>query len=340
MKNGIITIGLDVGNSDTKTQTTSTVSGFSSYAIKPFAAEEYIMYNGKYYVTNGERFPYVKDKTVNENLFILSLFGIAKEILSYAEKKNAKKEEAAKEDAQKAANVLGVQGEINKIHTINLGVGLPPTHMSTLKESTIEYYKTHFGDGVEFSYQNYKFNLKLNYINCYPQDYAALISFDRKNPKNADHIIVKYTSYYAIDIGGWTVDIISIVNGKPNMNKCDSKSLGVLAMYDTIVNTVEMQTGFRLTNEDIEMVLMGKPTILDEQYINLINNLKDDWFDKIVNVLTQFGLQFEARPVVFLGGGAQLFKSCIKKSNIKKYDIIPGANSNAKAYRALAANGL
>ncbi len=335
MKNGIAQIGLDVGNYDTKTQSTSIVSGFTKYLSKPFTMEEYIVFERNYYVSDGERFPYLKDKTTNENLFILSAFGIAKEILFNAEKQNRRKEDMKRKDPSRNINVLGVQGEIDKITTIDLGIGLPPTHMSSLMDKTIDYYKAHFSNGVLFTYQDYSFNLKLRNIECYPQDYAVLAAFNRKDPKNASSIITLFPSYYAVDIGGWTVDVVTIVNNKPVITMCDSKALGVLAMFAEIIRKVEEQTGIRPEQEDIEAILMNKPTIFDQKIIDLVTNETGLWFEKIVNTLTQFGLQFDVRPVVFLGGGAQLFKPYIKKANFKKYEIIPGTNTNAQAYYKL-----
>lgn len=342
MKN-IVTIGLDVGNYDTKTQTTTTTSGFSKYQKLPFSVDEYVLWKGCYYIVDGTRFSYVKDKTKSDNLFILSLLGIGKEILSIATKAHRMKEMAAEKNADKTKTITDIQNEISKITTINLGIGLPPTHMSTLREVTINYYKEKFGEGISFEYQKYKFNLKLNYINCYPQDYAALIAFDRKNENNKNHVINKFNSYYAIDIGGWTLDIITMINGKVNMTKCDSKPLGVLAMYESIINNVETQTDIRLTQEVLEDILRGKPTLLDEndECINLINSLVESWFDSIINALTQFGVEFATRPLVFIGGGSLLFKPYIEKSKvIRKYDFISGVNANAIAYCALASQGL
>ena len=99
-----INIGLDVGNFDTKTsERTKTASGFSSYSKKPFAIDECLKVNDIFYVPESDRFPYTKDKTENENLFILSLLGISKEILSRATSVDQKKRAAAKKEEEKRA---------------------------------------------------------------------------------------------------------------------------------------------------------------------------------------------------------------------------------------------
>ena len=74
-------LGIDVGNYDTKSQHTTTPSGYDGPTPeKPLLAEEYLCYNGQYYVSTTTRFAYEKDKTRNERALILTLFAIANEI--------------------------------------------------------------------------------------------------------------------------------------------------------------------------------------------------------------------------------------------------------------------
>ena len=80
-------LGLDIGNYDVKTVNTSTPSGFNVFTTKPYGVSEYLLYNGKYYTPSMDRFAYRKDKTKNENAFIMSLFGISKELIVRAQKK-------------------------------------------------------------------------------------------------------------------------------------------------------------------------------------------------------------------------------------------------------------
>ena len=233
-----INIGLDVGNFDTKTsERTKTASGFSSYSKKPFAIDECLKVNDIFYVPESDRFPYTKDKTENENLFILSLLGISKEILSRATSVDQKKRAAAKTNPELAKEIIGIQGEISKFDQVRLGVGLPPTHCATLSDKTKQYYYDHMANGVDFEYGKYHFSYRLTKCECYPQDYATIITY---NPRDSKSIINNYESFYALDIGGMTCDIISIMDGRPSLQKSDSVPNGVLAMYSTIVQQIEI----------------------------------------------------------------------------------------------------
>ena len=74
-----ITIPLDHGNRNMKTAEEVFTSGFVESDLKPVLGE-YLEYNGKFYSLTGERIPYMRDKTQDDRFFILTLFGIGKEL--------------------------------------------------------------------------------------------------------------------------------------------------------------------------------------------------------------------------------------------------------------------
>ena len=319
----VANIGIDVGNYDTKSALTTTPSGLGSYSAPPFGADEVLEYNGVYYVPDIARFAYVKDKTKDENAFILTLFGIAKEIIARVSRGGRSKEE--------------IQSEIDKIAYINLGVGLPPTHMSKQTNSLNEYYHTRFhygeGRGIEFKFNNYSFNIALNALRIWPQDAAAVMTY---RPRNENFISNKHKTYYAIDIGGYTVDVVPMINGKLDVKRCDSKELGILKLFDEITITVEREYGISLNAERIDSVLRGEESILSPEIIDVITSSAAHWLDSILNQLRQNGLEFAAYPVIFIGGGAQLLKPYIKKNPLlTMYAFIPSPRANAEGYQKL-----
>ena len=74
-----ITIPLDHGNRNMKTAEEVFTSGLAESDLKPVLGE-YLQYNGKFYSLTGERIPYMRDKTLDDRFFILTLFGIGKEL--------------------------------------------------------------------------------------------------------------------------------------------------------------------------------------------------------------------------------------------------------------------
>ena len=328
--NSKISIGLDVGNSDIKTRNTSTPSGFSSYQKAPFNVDNYLHYNGMFYVPEYDRFPYSKDKTQNDNLIKFSLFGIANEIIARCT------QDFYQTNINRSLRHEDIQKRIDEIEYINLGFGLPPTHCASLSDKTIAYYYDRFNNMKSFEYNGYTFSLKLDKSKCYPQDFAAIVGY---NPKDRDSIIKNFDSYYAIDIGGYTVDIITIVNGKPSLQKSDSKPLGIITMYNSMIQEIDIEEGIRLTMDTIEKVLLNKPTILDDSTKKIIYSKTESWYHHIINELIQFGLDFSVYPAIFLGGGSLMYWDYIKNDPIiKKCELISNPNANAIAYEKLISN--
>lgn len=327
-----ITIGLDVGNYDTKTQNTDTPSGFSVYNELPYGTSTYILWNGKYYIPSEHRFSYVKDKTENENAFILSLFGISAEILNEAKRVNNIKENALKKD-EKKNSVIGIQGEIATVNSVNLGIGLPPTHCSILGKKTVEYYEENFKDGISYIYNGYQFSYGLNFVKYYPQDFAAVLTYA---PQDREDSAISFPTYYAVDIGGWTVDVVTIINNRVTMEMCDSKPLGILAMYDKIIRDVELSCGKRLDTIEVECILQGRKTLLKDDVKKEVKRGAEEWYKKIMNELRQFGVDLESSPVIFMGGGSLVFKDFIEHDpDIVKYEFIDNPHANAKGYEIL-----
>mgnify|MGYP002587255535 CR=1 FL=1 len=75
-----ITIGVDHGYAAMKTAHCSFPSGLAEYEHEPYTQKNVLCYDGKYYVVGSGRQPLQKDKTADENYYLLTLAAIAKEI--------------------------------------------------------------------------------------------------------------------------------------------------------------------------------------------------------------------------------------------------------------------
>ncbi len=316
----VINIGVDVGNYDTKTQHCKIASGYRKYNSKPEIATRILTYDGAYYVPDiSERMPYVADKTQNDQCLILTLFGIAEEMLFIA-----------KESAKSGQS--NTQVELDKIKHIKLGVGLPPGHFNKYSQKTINYYKDKLCTGeVKITYKNYNFNFFVDDIRLFPQDFVAVY-------KNSQCETAKKKRYYIIGIGGGTTDIIPVLDGKPDVNNCFSLELGTRVMYRQICADVQRQYGEMLDESLVEDVLRGEETILPEDIKSLIKEGARRHFYDIINGCIQQGVKISLYPTVFFGGGALLFEDEIKTNEkITSPEIVVDINANAKAYAACLA---
>ncbi len=307
-----INIGVDVGNYDTKTSHRVIPSGYRKYASRPEIATKILSYNGAYYVPEiSERKPYVVDKTQDDQCLILTLFGIAEELLYLAKTSD---------------NGESLQKEIDKVTHIKLGVGLPPGHFNAYSAKTLEYYKKKFEGMVSFSYKNYEFNFEVDTIRLFPQDFVAVY-------KNQNCQTAKKKRYYIVGIGGGTTDVIPVLSGQPDVNNCFSLQLGTRVMYRQICADVQRQYGEMLDESLVEDVLRGEDTILPEEYVELIKEGAKQHFDSIINGCIQQGVKLSLYPVVFYGGGCLLLKEqIVNNRQLKETEIIGDINANAKAY--------
>lgn len=311
-----ISIGVDVGNYDTKTSHCSIPSGYKKYLSKPEIASKVLFYDGSYYVPElRERKPYVVDKTKDDQCLILTLFGIAEEMLFIAKQ-----------------NMDGgsIQEELNKYNHIKLGLGLPPGHFNKFSQSTLAYYENKLSGIIKFTYKKYSFSFSVDKINIFPQDFVAVF-------KNQNSNITKKKKYYIIGIGGGTTDVVPVIDGKPDVNHCFSLEAGTRIMYQNIIDDVQRQTGETLDEDLVEYVLQGEDfPALSEETLEIIKAGAKTHLDTIIDGCIQKNVKLSLYPVVFFGGGCLLLKNQIEENEkIKEHEIIADVNANAKAYTEL-----
>ncbi len=231
-------IGVDTGNKCIKTVNHVFVSGIKSHGIKPAISDEVLEYKGVYYTLTSERIAYLQDKTETEEYFILTLFAIAKELNS--------------------RNIIG-----EDVVRINLAVGLPPSHLSRLKETFSQYFKKSF---VAFKYNDKDHLISIEDVKTFPQGYAAIIpsySEVRQIPKS-----------YIIDIGGYTTDVILLKNGIPDMAFCESLNFGVIELYNRNYYKLLRSIYHAIKFRDISYMYVNNMPILVRRLIILLCGYK------------------------------------------------------------------
>ena len=120
-----IIVPIDHGNRNMKTPHFIYTSGIEESQTKP-PLGEYLVFEGKYYTLTEKRIPYMRDKTVDDRFFVLTLFGIGME----SERQG-----------------IYCPGELLQV---DLPVGLPPKHFGTLYKRFEAYFKRE--EVVEYSF--------------------------------------------------------------------------------------------------------------------------------------------------------------------------------------------
>ena len=301
-------IAIDSGNRNIKTENFifPTALSESEFDFGEFATD-IMEYNGKYYSLDGKRIKYMRDKTIDDRFFILSLFGIAKEI----EKKII---EGKKPDSDKICA------------TITLLNGMPPKHLAN-SDKFRKYFITE--KPVIFKYNNrmYKINIKESYI--FPQAYA-IAALMKKKVAESEQLLI-------IDIGGWTLDYMVLTNGRYNMSGCESLEYGMIKFYNEVQNHCNTMYDINLNEKQIDSILNGTCKIkLDDEIKDYICNLAQSYCNEIANTLKEQIEGFRTMPIVFAGGGSVTFKPFFKKNSLLvNAEYVEDVRANAKGYKAL-----
>ena len=294
-------VPIDHGNRNLKTENFVFTSSIIESDCRPVLGE-YIYYDGKYYALSEQRIPYMRDKSNDERFFVLTLFGIVKEI-----------------------EKLPLDTE-NTVFKIELPVGLPPKHYGALHKKFRSYFMDRGRHTVTYNGKEYK--LQIENTATFPQDYAAAMTIFKQ--------ISGYSKVLTIDIGGFTLDYLLIKKGCPDLAVCDSLEKGVITLYNKIISRINAEYDILLEESDIDSIIGEEKTDYDKSVIRIVQEMTKMYVDDILGTLRERGLDLKTGCVVFIGGGSLLLRKYLEKSDkIGKCIFIEDICANAKGYRLL-----
>lgn len=305
-------ISVDHGNKSIKTPHAIFTSGLvMSDGLQGFKTD-YIGWNGKYYSLTERRISYLRDKTEDDRFFILTLFAIAKE-LEYRD----------------------VSETLDPID-ITLLVGLPPAHYEQL-HSRFEQYFLRRREAIDFEYNGKYYSVRINKVLSYPQAFAAAVT--------QYSTLKAHSVAYIIDIGGFTIDVLKLRYGRPDLEVVESFEKGVITLYNSIASKCNSQYARILEECEIDEVIRNQPTVLPGEVQQLIRSMTADFLAEFYNFLRERGIDVSTSKCVFAGGGSLLLRSMIERGNKVAFPIfIEDIHANAIGYEVLyqsevAANG-
>lgn len=305
-------ISVDHGNKSIKTPHAIFTSGLvMSDGLQGFKTD-YIGWNGKYYSLTERRISYLRDKTEDDRFFILTLFAIAKE-LEYRD----------------------VSETLDPID-ITLLVGLPPAHYEQL-HSRFEQYFLRRREAIDFEYNGKYYSVRINKVLSYPQAFAAAVT--------QYSTLKAHSVAYIIDIGGFTIDVLKLRFGRPDLEVVESFEKGVITLYNSIASKCNSQYARILEECEIDEVIRNQPTVLPGEVQQLIRSMTSDFLAEFYNFLRERGIDVSTSKCVFAGGGSLLLCGMIERGNKVAFPIfIEDIHANAIGYEVLyqsevAANG-
>ena len=294
-------IAIDHGNHACKGVHFNFVSGLAQHSVRPPMADEVLEYKGEFWTLSGQRLPYRRDKTRDESFFILTLFGIAKE--------------------------LACAGPLPSAERIDLAVGLPPEHYGLLKDKFRDYFKR--SESIQFCYNDKPITIMIRNVFVYPQAFAAIA------PQKSQ--LKHHLRLFLVDIGGYTTDVLLLREGKPDMQFCRSLETGVITMNNDIIRRVGALHDMQIEDEHISAVLRGQETILPADVKETIRKSAEQHAKNILNQLRELKVDLRSNPAVFIGGGSALFRDYLEHSPlVAAATFVEDVKANAIGYQAMA----
>ena len=141
-------IGIDHGYYAIKTKQVCFPTGIIRYEYEPYTMQNVLQYQGEYYVCGTGRQTLVKDKTANDNYYLLTLAAVAKEL-----------QKRGLNDAK-----------------VFLAAGLPLTRFGAEKNDFIKYLTKN--KRVGFKFENEPYHIEIVDVAVFPQCYAAVVDKD------------------------------------------------------------------------------------------------------------------------------------------------------------------
>ena len=292
-------IGIDHGNAAMKTAHFSFPSGIAEYEHEPYTQQNLLEIGGKYYVCGTGRQPLLKDKTVSDRYYLLTLAALAKEL---------------------------EHRSIPSPADIVIAAGLPLSNYGKDKKSFAKYLLRE--NPVRFRYEGKDYEVNILDVQISPQAVAA-ITLHTDMLRSEPSVIVA-------DIGGWTVDLMRIDRGAPDAQICRSLELGMIRCMDEIIEQVRRSTGMTVTSAQIETVLAGGTCSMNSKARTVIEKEGAKYAERLISSISECGFDPTAMPIIFMGGGARLMKRHVAPLfGLFRPIIIEDVSVNARGFEHL-----
>ena len=289
-----IIMGIDIGYGNTKGSRTLIQSGVKKLVSKPPIDTKTVEYNGEYYAVGGSKLDIQKSKTENENTLILTMATIAEEL---------------KKIGRNSAD-------------IRLGVGLPLTRMGAEKQDYLDYMLK--SRRLNFRYEGRRYNFYIVSVDVFPQGYAGVIS----------KLNTFGTSAVVVDIGSWTIDILPLIEGQPDLARCKSLPMGTITAINDINETLRQKFGEEAEEVFIKEVMIKGSSNINKEYLRVIQEGLYNYVGDIMNNLRSLKFNSILTQFVFIGGGATIIKNFLRTQE-ENITIINDIFINAKGYEEI-----
>ena len=291
-----LVLGVDVGFGNTKSANNIFSSGVTKHKVMPPINTKVLETTSGIYSVGHPKNTIQESKTIDETTLVLTEAAIAEEM---------KRLDITRAD-------------------IHLGVGVPLTRMGAEKQPLIDYYTKN--RRLCFKYEGIPYSINLLSVNVFPQGYAGVVNYMKSFKKVA----------LVIDMGSWTVDILPLKEGQPELAQCKSLPLGTITCMHTI--NENLRESFNGEADEIhlkEVMITGTSNELPDKYLKVIRDGLYTYVDSIMGQLRALQFNLDTTQLIFVGGGATIIKHFLDTNKYPNASIIDDVFINAKGYENL-----
>ena len=267
-KNFLI-VGIDHGYGNIKTANTVTPTGITKLDAAPTFTKSTLFFDGSYYLIGEGHKEYLTDKWEDEDNYIFTLMGIAREL-----------------------NREGITSA-----DVHLAVELPLTWVNRQREDFRKYMLQR--ESVDFKYEDKLYSVRIVGCSVFPQGYAAVV------PNLKDMIGLNMLA----DIGNGTVNIMKINNRKPITTQSYTEKMGVNQCVKAASNAMMNKLGVTVDETIIQQMLRYGNADIDSEYSEVLYQAISEYADSIFSLLRKYEYDPKMMRLYITGGGGKLIEN-------------------------------
>lgn len=269
--------------------------------------------NGQYFSITNNRLQTRRDKTSDEDYFVLTLAAVANEI----------------------RNLFpgGTEYECE----VALALGLPVEHLSLKVNGVLlrEKYRTFFGNNgkpIDYTCDGVSFHIRVVDVGVYAQTISAAIADSHVYGQ-----MLQSNRSYIIDIGGGTTNVIAIIDRRPQNPGITLEEMGVFELFKLAHRSVMEDCGRNVDDFMLDVLMQGKQSCTASM-ADALERAKNEFVKRLILELESRKVDLDMGFICMVGGGSILlydaFQRYVTMRGNQNIVIIPDVKANAKGYYA------
>ena len=293
--NEMVVIGIDHGYGNMKTANCCFPTGVMKSDTEPTFVSDLLVWNGKYYSIGVGHKEFTADKFTDEDYYVLTLAAIAREL--------------RRERITDAA--------------VFIAAGLPLTWVSEQKAEFKKYLLQH--SEVSITFRNTEYRIKIVGAEIYPQGFAAV----------AERLGEFKGANMLCDIGNGTMNLLRIVNKKPDAQRMFTEKYGTHQCALLIREQMMKHHHTTLDDAIITEILKKGTADIDGQYLYTVVKTAKGYTAGIFRRLREHEYDSKLMNLYVVGGGGCLIRNFVEY-DASRVIINEDICATAKGYEYMA----